>query len=195
MARRQAVGHRCEWASHVQLSRHSPQRHPLGAQVTGNHVTVRLNTTCWSQDGYHLMTGADTNESASHPRWAARCRMGVGRPHTCTRTHACTRVCADRCYELGGWENNVTDNTGFCGHQQAANTPYMTVDGEGASTGCGWSGGTIIPHCAPPPHPPPPAAGILDQLWDSVNGFRNVLVRNNLAVEVDGRVGQTGFIS
>lgn len=77
------------------------------------------------------------------------------------------RAHADRCYELGGWESNITANTGFCGHQRAANTPYDTVDGE----------------------------GILDQLWDSTNGMRNLLVSNDLAVTIDGQQGQTGFIA
>lgn len=111
-----------------------------GAQVMNNHVTVRPNTTCWSIDGYYLMTGSDTNEN--------------------------------RCYDAGGWDSNVTGNTGWCSHQSAAGTAYMTVDGE----------------------------GILWQLYDNVNGLRNSVVNNDLTVSWPGypsygSPGTTGFIS
>lgn len=111
-----------------------------GAQVFNNHVTVRPNTTCWSIDGYFLMTGADTNEN--------------------------------RCYDAGGWESNVTSNTGWCSHQSVTNSKFMTVDGE----------------------------GILWQLYDNVNGLRNVVANNDLSVTWPGypsygQPGTTGFIS
>ena len=84
-----------------------------GTQVYNNHVEVNANSTCYSS----TLAGVKTKLT----------RLPVHGDRVCDGSD----TNENRGYMQNGFGNNVTSNTGHIHRQQAVNSKYSTVDGEG----------------------------------------------------------------
>lgn len=106
-----------------------------GAQVHGNHVSVRPNTSCWSHDGYYLMTGADTNENRGYDF------AGYYANITANTAHVNNQRAADTPYGTVDGEGILIQNwdaTQGVGNVIVDNDLTVTLPGSSAPPGTGF---------------------------------------------------------
>ena len=123
------IGHQCPAGQGKLVPSCFPWYFRHGLVIRDNYVYMngRVGVN-WSGGGDGKTVGSGTQIYNNH--------VEVASGTTCWTFNGVKKVTGhdtneNRGYDQKGFENNVTMNTGHINRQKAADTPYMTVDGEG----------------------------------------------------------------
>ncbi|MCG8621340.1 MAG: hypothetical protein MJE68_04960, partial [Proteobacteria bacterium] len=123
------MGHQCPAGQGKLVPSCFPWFFRRGLVIRDNYVYMngRVGVN-WSGGGDGKTVGSGTQIYKNH--------VEVASGTTCWTFNGVKKVTGhdtneNRGYDQKGFENNVTMNTGHINRQKAADTPYMTVDGEG----------------------------------------------------------------
>ena len=123
------IGHQCPQDQGTLTPSCAPWYFRHGLVIRDNYIFMNGRVgVSWSGSGDGKTVGSGTLVYNNHVEVAAGTTCWSHNGVKKTTGHDTNE---NRGYDQKGYENNVTMNTGHINRQKAADTPYMTVDGEG----------------------------------------------------------------